>query len=120
MDANLADKHVLIVEDDAIIAQDLEGHLGDAGATAVLAKTSEEALSLLGSTRFDAAILDVHLKDGNSYAIADALRLQNTPFVFLSGYLTIRVGYTDIPFLPKPYSAPKVIAAIAGLFDPVS
>ncbi len=60
----------------------------------------------------------MHLRDGNSYAIADALRLQKTPFVFLSGYLTIRVGYTDIPFLPKPYSAPKVIAAIAGVIDP--
>ncbi len=43
MDASLADKRLLIVEDDAIIALDLEGHLADVGATAVLAKTSEEA-----------------------------------------------------------------------------
>jgi DNA-binding response OmpR family regulator len=118
MDASLAGKHLLIVEDDGIIALDLEAHLADAGATVALAKTSDEARSLLGSTRFDAAILDVHLRDGNSYSIADELRRQETPFVFLSGYLTIRVGYTDIPFLPKPYSAPKVIAAIEALFEP--
>jgi DNA-binding response OmpR family regulator len=118
MDDSLAGKTLLIVEDDAVLAMGLEGQLAEAGATVILARTSEEALGLTGSTRFDAAVLDVHLRDGNSYAIADALRLQETPFVFLSGYLTIRVGYTDIPFVPKPYSVPKLIAAIAGLFGP--
>jgi DNA-binding response OmpR family regulator len=118
MDVNLADKHILIVEDDAVIALDLQTHLAEAAATAVHATTSEEAINLLESSSFDAAILDVHLRDGNSYSIADALRRQNTPFLFLSGYLTVRVGYTDVPFIPKPYTVTKVAAAIAALIDP--
>lgn len=115
MEASLAGKHLLVVEDDAVISLDLQAHLVESGATAVQASTSAEALDLIQSSRFDAAILDVHLKDGNSYAIADALRSQATPFVFLSGYLTIREGYTDIPFLAKPYAAATVTDAIATL-----
>lgn len=118
MDAGLSGKHLLVVEDDPIIALDLQNQLVESGATAVQAQTSEEAIGLIQASRFDAAILDVHLRDGNSYSIADALRSQATPFVFLSGYLTIREGYTDIPFLAKPYAAATVTAAIAALLAP--
>jgi CheY-like chemotaxis protein len=118
MDDSIAGKKFLIVEDNAVIGLDLKANLADSGAVAETVTTTEEALDLLGSSRFDAAILDVHLRDGNSYSIADELRRLNTPFVFLSGYLTVREGYTDIPFLPKPYTAAAVISALGELIGP--
>jgi DNA-binding response OmpR family regulator len=115
MDDAITGKKFLIVEDNTVIGLDLKANLADSGAAAEQVTTSEEALDLLASSRFDAAILDVHLRDGNSYSIADELRRLNTPFVFLSGYLTVREGYTDVPFLPKPYNAAAVLTALAEL-----
>jgi DNA-binding NtrC family response regulator len=114
-DSSIARRHILIVEDEAFIALNLETILSEAGAEFVHVKTTADAMDQLGASRFDAAILDVHLADGSSYKVADELRRQGTPFVFLSGYLTIREGYSDIPFLEKPFTAEGVINALAGM-----
>jgi DNA-binding NtrC family response regulator len=112
-DSSIAGRCILIVEDEAFIALNLETILSEAGAEFVHAKTAAEAMTQLGKRQFDAAILDVHLADGSSYKVADELRRQGTPFVFQSGYLTIREGYADIPFLEKPFTAEGVKDAVA-------
>jgi CheY-like chemotaxis protein len=112
---SLSDKHVLIVEDEIYVALDLQTILAEGGATTAHAESSADAIALLQGSHFDVAVLDVHLRDGNTYSVADELRKLSIPFVFLSGYLTVREGYTDVPFLAKPHTADLVRTAIGAL-----
>lgn len=108
-------KTILIVEDEFFVGSDLEQILADAGADAVLVNTAGAASAKLAETRFDAAILDIHLQDESTYPLADSLRNKSIPFIFLSGYLTIREGYTDVPFVDKPFNAATVINTLKNL-----
>ena len=111
----LKGKTILIVEDEFFIGSDLEQILADAGAETVLVDAAGAAMEKLASTRFDAVILDIHLQDESTYPVADELRRREIPFVFLSGYLTIREGYADAPFLDKPFTAETVTNALNGI-----
>jgi DNA-binding NtrC family response regulator len=111
----LKGKTILIVEDEFFISSDLEQILADAGAETVLVDAAGAAMEKLASTRFDAVILDIHLQDESTYPVADELRRREIPFVFLSGYLTIREGYADVPFLDKPFTAETVTNALNGI-----
>lgn len=112
---DLSNKTVLVVEDEFFIGSNLEQILQAAGANTVLVNNAEDALKNIYKTRFDAVILDVHLQDGSTYPVADELRRKSTPFMFLSGYLTIREGYDDIPFLDKPFTDETVLNGVNGL-----
>lgn len=106
---------ILVVEDEPFVSDHLEALLQDHGATTIACQTAADALKTLAANSFDAAILDVHLSDDASYPVADELRRRGTPFVFLSGYLTIREGYADIPFLEKPFTPDTVETALKTL-----
>lgn len=112
---DLSNKTILIVEDEFFIGSNLEQILQGAGASTVLVNNAEDALKNIYKTRFDAVVLDVHLQDGSTYPVADELRRKSTPFLFLSGYLTIREGYADIPFLDKPFTEDTVLNGVNSL-----
>ncbi len=58
---------VLIVEDELLIAMELESILKELGQEVVgLAADAEEALSVVNSALPDLAFIDVHLRDGHS------------------------------------------------------
>ncbi len=112
---DLSNKSILVVEDEFFIGSNLEQILQSAGANTVLVNNAEDALKHIYKTTFDAVILDVHLQDGSTYPVADELRRKSTPFMFISGYLTIREGYDDIPFLDKPFTEDTVLNGVNGL-----
>src|SRR4051794_41922498 len=76
---------ILVVEDEALIAMDLERIVRSAGCE-VLGPVgrAEEALRLAAEERLDAAILDIELSDGDSFAPADTLPRRRGPFVFVA------------------------------------
>lgn len=113
---SLRGRQILVVDDELLIAANLEKMLSEAGASVQLASSAGDARAAIESTRFDAAVLDVHLDNERSYEVADALNDQGVPFVFLSGFLTIRSGYEKRPFVPKPFSSEQVISALEALF----
>lgn len=115
MSREFTGKTILIVEDEIFVGAVLEQILADAGAETVLVNTAAAAAARLAATRFDAVILDIHLQDESTYPLADELRRKSIPFVFLSGYLTIREGYADVPFLDKPFTTETVITALKNL-----
>jgi DNA-binding response OmpR family regulator len=115
---SLEGRKILVVEDEPLIAAHVQDLLSKAGANVQVASTANVAQDALRATRFDAAVLDVHLENERSYELADALLSQGTPFLFLSGYLTIRAGYEHLPFMPKPFSPEKVLSAVEGLIAP--
>lgn len=77
---------VLVVEDEVLIALDIQMQLEDEGWQVIgPAGSVAHAQSLLAEIRPDFAVLDINLGRQTSFEIADALADQNIPFVFLSG-----------------------------------
>ncbi len=80
---------ILIVEDDAILALDLQGTLSRLNYTVVgPIATGEEAISFVANNRIDLALMDIELA-GKLNGIATAEILQQSseiPIVFLTGF----------------------------------
>jgi CheY-like chemotaxis protein len=83
----LSGKHILIVEDEALVAMLIETVLEDCGCTIVgPCGTVEKALQAAQTEEFDLAVLDVNLHGQKVYPVAEVLTERRIPFVFLSGY----------------------------------
>jgi CheY-like chemotaxis protein len=106
---------VLIVEDDPIIALDVEDTILGFGVKAVrIAGNVAQALDLIADRAPDFALLDVGLIREKSFAIAARLDELKVPFVFLIGYgadLRLAAAFADRPRLPKTYS-PDALKAL--------
>ena len=96
----------LMVEDNIVLAMDMVESLTRLGADSVdTAGTVEEAMRAVRGRRFDFAVLDMNLRGSVSFEIAERLREDGTPFVFVTGYgSTIDLPETlaDVPILTKP------------------
>jgi DNA-binding response OmpR family regulator len=82
-----AGRRVLIVEDEALVAMELEALLRQAGWD-VLGPVGrvDMALALIDQQRPDAALLDLNLQGETALPVALALKAKDVPFVILSGY----------------------------------
>jgi CheY-like chemotaxis protein len=107
---------VLIVEDDPIIALDVEDTILGFGVKAVrIAGNMAQALDLIADRAPDFALLDVGLIREKSFAIAARLDELKVPFIFLTGYgadLRLAAAFADRPRLPKPYSTDALKALL--------
>ena len=78
---------ILIVDDEPVIAMDLEYTLVEAGfVIAGVTGNLQRALSLVESGICDAAVLDANLDGLSAAPIAVALAARGLPFLVLSGY----------------------------------
>ncbi|KPH05843.1 response regulator (plasmid) [Rhizobium acidisoli] len=84
----LSGRHVLVVEDEFMLAEDLSQELAEAGAVVIgPAQSLERAIALLATPDIlDAAVLDVNLQGVPVYPVADALLARHVPFIFTTGY----------------------------------
>jgi len=116
----VAGYRILVVEDEALIAIDIEETLQAlgcqiAGPTGKL----ETALQLASDERLDAAILDVTIRGGNSYPVAEQLLARDIPFVLASGYgdWTLPASLRDQPRLTKPFTPTQLEEKVRFLCD---
>ncbi len=117
-DAPLAGRHILVVEDVYLVADDMAAALRVAGATVVgPAPNGRAARALMASARVDAAVLDIDLHGDAAYPVADALLARGTPFVFATGYgrSSIPAAYRDVPLWEKPFDPAALIRSLPGL-----
>lgn len=112
---SLADKKVLVVEDNFFVASDIERVLTLAGATVTLCIAAAEGLRILAAQPHDCAVLDINVKDGTCYRVADHLRKQATPFVFTTGYDGVRPEFADIPIFQKPFDPAALVRMLARM-----
>jgi len=76
---------VLLVEDDLLIAMDVEALLKDLGCTVVGPLTSvKAALEVIPTQPIDAALLDINLNNELVFPVADTLARLEVPFVFVT------------------------------------
>jgi DNA-binding response OmpR family regulator len=99
-------RRILIVEDEFLLAMDLEYLLTAMGHHVVeMATRIPAAMELALRADIDFAILDVNVAGIQSFPVADILRRRGIPFVFATGYGSAGLldGYRDEPTLQKPY-----------------
>jgi CheY-like chemotaxis protein len=115
-------RRVLVVEDEFIVATDLSRELEDAGAKVVgPVATIKDALGTIASTELDGAVVDVMLRDGWSFEVANALADRHVPFIFATGFIgqdMLPARHADLPFVEKPFKSGAVRRALAGVMRP--
>lgn len=108
---------VLVVEDEALVALDLEDILTDLSHDVVgTAASVEQALAFVRNADMmpDAAIVDANLGGQSARPVVDALDAQGVNVVVASGYGATelaRLGFEN-PSINKPYSARDIEAAL--------
>lgn len=109
---------VLIIEDEAIIAMDLEAIVTDLGhAVAGVASTRSRALELATAERPNLVLADILLADGSSGidAVKDILNAFTVPVIFVTAYPErLLTGKRPEPtfLITKPFKEEQVRAAI--------
>src|SRR4051794_24381454 len=110
-------KRILVVEDEFLIALDIQRILEGAGVrTIVMASRLEQALEIVASgAPFDAAVLDLKLDREISTPVAERLHATRTPFVFLTGGASesgITQRFAQAPVVGKPFDGDVLLAAL--------
>ncbi|WP_084396383.1 PAS domain S-box protein [Henriciella aquimarina] len=116
--ADLEGLKVLIVEDEAIVAMDLEMKLEQLGCEiAGLASSLEEADEILQRTHPDIALLDANLQGQRVDRLAEALHSRDIPFAFSTGYgrEALPEGFQDRELLAKPFGEARFISVVSRL-----
>lgn len=112
--------HVMIVEDESIVAMDLAAGLEHDGYTVTgIADNYEDAVKMFSSEPVDILLMDIHIhgnKDGVDTATA-LMKIKQVPLIYLTAFtdaVTIeRVKHTNpSAFLTKPYNIDNVRIAI--------
>lgn len=107
---------VLIVEDDFLIALDVQETVKELGVKSVrTAPSVSRALEMIRERMPDFALLDVALIREDSFAVADELERLKIPLVFVTGYTTdatFPARFACRPVLNKPYVREALLAAL--------
>lgn len=84
-------RHILIVDDDAIIRQILSTHLSARGYHCQLANDGKEALAILAKGQVEVLITDLEMPHLDGIALLKAVRTQGliTRCIVVTGYATI-------------------------------
>ena len=118
-DGTLQGRHILVVEDEYFLADELQIMLEDAGAEMLgpVASVANGLHILAAGSLPDAASLDVNLGGENVYPLADALIARAVPFVFTTGYdrAAIPPAYAHICRLEKPVEPQTVLVELEKL-----
>jgi CheY-like chemotaxis protein len=101
----LAGVRLLIVEDEALVAMELEDLICSLGAEAVGPfGCVADALEALRRERVNGAVLDVRLDGDTTFQIADVLLQAANPILFVTGAVSeIPERYREVPRLHKPF-----------------
>ena len=112
------DCKILIVEDQSLIAHDLEALLADYGASKILIANNlqEACFQLMRNSDINLVLIDVDLRDGSGMELFKVLRRRHIPMIFTTGYPASEVEI-DAPVVTKPYSSEKLMAVILAVLN---
>lgn len=115
-------RQILIVEDEIIVALELEHILTQAGFGVVGPVVSvAAALALLNLQRPDAAVLDVNLGGERVTPVAQALRAMSIPFILASAYgprdLACEPTLSGVKNIGKLIQPAQLVGAVSELLQ---
>jgi CheY-like chemotaxis protein len=118
---SLAGMRCLVLDDEFLIALDIQSILENEGAAAVTCVSSaDDALKALrDGGHFDLAILDLKLGAAavTSAPVAEALSRRKIPFIFLTGLRTGDKNLENFPnvvVVEKPYQVSSLLKALVA------
>jgi DNA-binding response OmpR family regulator len=121
----MANIKVLLLEDEAALAEILCESLQTKGFEVKLAKTVAKALTIYTSFKPDILVVDVMLPDGNGFDFATEIRKKDTqiPIIFLTSRSRVEdvvqgfeTGGND--YLKKPFSMAELVVRMKALLHP--
>ena len=112
---------ILLVEDDKGIVANLTEYLTSEGYSVKSASGQAGAMKLLESERFDLALIDISLSDGNGFAVCSAIKADyGIPVIFLTAssdeYSTVtgfEIGADD--YISKPFRPRELVTRIRNI-----
>ena len=112
---------ILLVEDDKGIVANLTEYLTSEGYSVKSASGQAGAMKLLERERFDLALLDISLSDGNGFAVCSAIKADyGIPVIFLTAssdeYSTVtgfEIGADD--YISKPFRPRELVTRIRNI-----
>lgn len=107
--------HVLLVEDEAVIAMLTENMLAEIGCDdVVIAGTVPQAIRAIEERRPDLAVLDVNLRGQMVLPVAEKLAQAGVPFAFATGYgaAEMLAAWRHYPVIQKPFDLPDLEQAL--------
>lgn len=120
MDRRLPGRRVLVVEDNPLLALDIDEALRASGAEVVgPALDIDSGLSLVRADALDGAVLDIDIGGTPVWPIARELKEDGVPFVFVSGDIEkgIPDDFTGAVCLAKPAQAETILATVAAVME---
>jgi len=111
---------VLVIEDEAVIAEQIKWFLEDAGMI-VAGSFGNLADALAGAVNgeFEVALIDINLGGEDSYAVVDKLVERGIPFILMSGYIPdeLPAAYAAHPSLTKPFEPQALLDIIKQVIN---
>lgn len=114
---SLERRSILLVEDEPLIALDVEELCKEHGATKIVTIRHIDDANALDFSLFDAAIVDLVLGDHSTLPLAAAMRANNLPIVFTTGYTgapELTLDFPDVVMLSKPYAGSALVEALSA------
>lgn len=122
MPASPDGRRIIVLEDEVILAMQMEDMLARLGYRVVgPAGRIAEALALIEAGPVDGGILDLNLGRGqDSTPVAAALAARDVPFLFATGYgeKGLPAAHAGRPVLTKPFRQAELAGALQRLFAP--
>jgi DNA-binding NtrC family response regulator len=119
--AGLEGRRVLVVEDEFLLAMELEALLEQHGCKVLgPAATVEWALAVLYEEQPEVALVDVNLKGQRATPVAAALKRQGVPFVLITGYGELELSEPELraaPRIDKPVNSRDLKRAVAQALE---
>lgn len=114
-----AKARLLLVEDETMVGIFMEELLGELGFEPTCPITNlAEAVAAAERERYDGAVLDMNLRGESVYPLAELLKAQDVPFVFVTGYSRTGVEerFSGVPVVQKPVTSEALAQALYGRF----
>jgi ActR/RegA family two-component response regulator len=113
-------KLVLLVEDEPLIALDVERDLRNAGARVIAAGYLDAALCMTEHPELSAAVVDLRLGADSAMPICRRLANRKLPFVVHTGYAADAVEreWPSVPIIQKPSWPHEITDALSPSFSP--
>jgi two-component SAPR family response regulator len=109
--------HILIVEDEMMVAMNLEMMITEFVQATVIVEASVAGTKKVLHEDLDFAFLDIDVTNGKTFEIANILERKRVPFVFISGACQAELPFElhSAPFIPKPFCAAQIEQALQAV-----